>query len=59
HEEIVEYRANWQAQIGAGPATTDGIASAAVPDQFGMVTGGDLPPLPAPQLPNARLRPRG
>lgn len=59
HEEIVEYRANWQAQIGAEPATSDESSNAAVPDQFGTVTGGDLPPLPAPQLPNARLRPRG
>lgn len=44
HEEIVEYRALWEAGD----------------DRFGAVTGyqGAVPRLPAPVLPNARLKPR-
>jgi redox-sensitive bicupin YhaK (pirin superfamily) len=53
HEEIARYRANWQAQIGAGPAGPEPGS------QFGDVVGNTLEPLPAPVLPNARLRPRG
>jgi redox-sensitive bicupin YhaK (pirin superfamily) len=53
HEEIVEYRAAWQREIGAEGAGDDG--------RFGPVvefTNGDGP-LPAPVLPQVRLRPRG
>ncbi|MFD1505776.1 pirin family protein [Georgenia yuyongxinii] len=50
HEEIVQARAQWQAAI-AGEA--DGVA------RFGRVTGYDGGPLPAPELPNVRLKPRG
>ncbi|MCG2621879.1 pirin family protein [Arthrobacter sp. I2-34] len=56
HEEVVQYRANWQSQIGAVPV------GPGVPEegsQFGTVVGDTLDPLPAPVLPNARLRPRG
>jgi redox-sensitive bicupin YhaK (pirin superfamily) len=44
HDEIAEYRAQWQAGD----------------DRFGAVTGyrGAVPRLPAPGLPNARLKPR-
>jgi redox-sensitive bicupin YhaK (pirin superfamily) len=56
HEEIVRFRANWQAQFEpAGP----GGDPADDPDQFGTVVGGALSALRAPALPNARLRPRG
>ena len=51
HDEVVAFRANYQAGIGAEAGGDD-------PGQFGEVTGGDLAPLPAPELPNARLRPR-
>ncbi|HWM72443.1 MAG TPA: pirin family protein [Nocardioides sp.] len=49
HEEIVAFREEWQAQIVAG-ALTDG--------RFGIPMGDVLPPIPAPELPNARLRER-
>ena len=49
HDEVVEARARWQAAI-AGDA--DGLG------RFGEVTGYPGPALPAPELPNVRLRPR-
>jgi redox-sensitive bicupin YhaK (pirin superfamily) len=59
HEEIVAFRDEWQAQIAAGDG--DGV----VPDsqqvrdgRFGIVVDDHLPPIPAPALPNARLRER-
>jgi hypothetical protein len=54
HEEIVAFRANWQARIGAALAG----AAAADPEQFGLPVGDTLPPIPAPPLPNVTLRPR-
>jgi redox-sensitive bicupin YhaK (pirin superfamily) len=50
HDEIVEYRAHWQA---------DGIARRSAGGWFGVVEGFDGDPLPAPMLPNVRLAPRG
>ncbi|WP_223162665.1 pirin family protein [Nocardioides antri] len=57
HEEVVGFRAEWQDQI-----TRDG---AVVPDssdvadgRFGIVAGDHLRPIPAPELPNARLKER-
>ncbi|KAA1419706.1 pirin family protein [Nocardioides humilatus] len=57
HDEIVAFRQAWQAQI-----TRDG---AVVPDssdvadgRFGIVAGDHLRPIPAPELPNARLKER-
>ena len=49
HEEIVAFRDSWQEQL-AGGGYADG--------RFGVPTGNDLPPIPAPALPNARLRER-
>jgi redox-sensitive bicupin YhaK (pirin superfamily) len=46
HDEIVGYREEWQAQVTAG---SDG--------RFGLVDN-PLPPIPAPPMPNARLRER-
>ncbi|WP_314193068.1 pirin family protein [uncultured Arthrobacter sp.] len=62
HEEVVAYRAAWQAEIGAEPA--DAPAGNTYPDgapfpRFGPFPEGYPAPLPAPALPNARLRPRG
>ena len=49
HEEVVEWRDRWQEQI------TDG---GLVDGWFGVPVGDELPPIPAPPLPNARLRER-
>jgi redox-sensitive bicupin YhaK (pirin superfamily) len=50
HEEIVRFRDEWQADVVAG-ARDDG--------RFGLVTGYDGRPLPAPELPGVRLKLRG
>ena len=57
HEEVVAFRREWQEQITA--------SGAVVPDsqdvsdgRFGIVTGDHLPPIPAPPLPNVRLKER-
>ena len=49
HEEVVEWRSAWQDQI------TDGRLS---DGWFGIPVGDERPPIPAPPLPNARLRER-
>ena len=49
HEEIVGFRAEWQAQID-GDRLNDG--------RFGIPVDDPLPPIPAPELPNTRLRER-
>jgi hypothetical protein len=54
HDEIVRYRADWQALIAAAP----GAAGRPVPDRFALPTGDRLHPIPAPPMPNATLRPR-
>jgi quercetin 2,3-dioxygenase len=59
HEEVVAYRDEWQRQLtrGGGPVVTD---SQDVADgRFGVVVGDHLPPIPAPPLPQVRLRSRG
>jgi redox-sensitive bicupin YhaK (pirin superfamily) len=50
HEEVVAFRNQWQADV---IETTDAAG------RFGTVAGYDGRPLPAPALPNVRLRPRG
>ncbi len=52
HEEIVEYRRQWQAEIAAFAA---GAPAGTV---FGRVDGYPGKPLPAPEMPGIRLRPR-
>lgn len=49
HDEIVAVRAEWQADV---------VADADRAGRFGHVDGYDGSPLPAPELPNVRLRPR-
>jgi len=49
HEEIVGFREEWQAQID-GDRLNDG--------RFGIPVDDPLPPIPAPELPNARLKER-
>jgi redox-sensitive bicupin YhaK (pirin superfamily) len=51
HEEIVTYRRAWEAEI-------DGAGTGGRP-MFGLPVSDPEPPLPAPVLPNARIRPRG
>ncbi|CAM3334693.1 pirin family protein [Nocardioides dubius] len=57
HEEIVGFREEWQAQIIRDGALIPDSREAA-PGRFGVVSGQPLPPIPAPPLPNARLRER-
>ncbi len=53
HEEIVAFRATWQAAIGDGPSGGfDAVTS------FTLPTGQVDPPLPAPVLPTVALKPR-
>jgi hypothetical protein len=64
HEEVVRYRCDWQAEIGAEAAIRAGPAEDVVGlgtphPRFGRFPDGEPPPLPAPELPNARMRPRG
>ena len=58
HDEIAAYRAEWQAQIApAGEVVADSQQMA--DGRFGVVIGDHLPPIPAPELPGVRLKPRG
>ena len=57
HEEIVAFREEWQGQItahGAVVADSQQLSDG----RFGIVVGDHLPPIPAPALPNARLKER-
>jgi hypothetical protein len=57
HEEIVAFREEWQAQIApSGDLVAD--SQQVAPGRFGIVVDDHLPPIPAPGLPNARLRSR-
>jgi Pirin-related protein len=49
HEEVVGFRTEWQRDV-IGGADADG--------RFGIVAGYDGRPLPAPELPTVRLKPR-
>lgn len=49
HDEIAEWRAQWQHEVVAG---ADPVG------RYGRVVGYPGAPLPAPELPNVRLRPR-
>ncbi|MGF3056109.1 pirin family protein [Microbacterium sp. YY-01] len=55
HDEVVEYRRRYQAELGFEPRHPD---DAGKPPLFGDFPAGQRPPLPAPPLPNVRLRPR-
>ncbi len=50
HEEIVAFRDDWMRDVIDTPDSTG---------RFGLVDGYDGPALPAPELPNVRLTPRG
>ena len=49
HEEVVAFRSAWMEQLADG-RYADG--------RFGIPIGTDQPPIPAPELPNARLKER-
>jgi hypothetical protein len=49
HDEIVEARRSWMQEVAA-PELAD--------RRYGRIPNDPLPPLPAPELPNVRLRPR-
>jgi quercetin 2,3-dioxygenase len=53
HDEVVAFREEWQSQV-------DGVVDSQEvrPGRYGVVVGDHLPPIPAPPLPNARLRER-
>ncbi|GAA3866298.1 pirin family protein [Streptomyces sedi] len=55
HDEIVEYRRRYQAELGFEPADP---LDAGKPALFGEFPPDQLPPLPAPPLPNSRMVPR-
>ena len=63
HEEIVAFRAAWQEQIGRPEqpeqpsGSGDGAAPVAAPS-YGLPQDDPGDPLPAPVLPNVRIRPR-
>jgi redox-sensitive bicupin YhaK (pirin superfamily) len=57
HEEIVQFRDDWQAQITAGDEVVSDSQLLAA-GRFGVVVDEHLPPIPAPSLPNARLKER-
>ncbi|MBD7951489.1 pirin family protein [Oerskovia rustica] len=74
HDDVAAARADWMAQVEVSPAALeDGAAAAPVPvpgdggtryapgasgRRFGEVVGYDGGPLPAPVLPDVRLKPR-
>jgi hypothetical protein len=49
HDEIVEFRRLWESEV---------IADGDEDGRFGRVRGYDGGALPAPELPNVRLKPR-
>ena len=51
HDEIVAYRRAWEEEING--------ADAGERPMFGLPASDPEPPLPAPVLPNARIKPRG
>ena len=58
HEEIVAFRAEWQEQISRDGAVVRDSQDVAA-GRFGVVLDDHLPPIPAPEMPQVRLRPRG
>jgi redox-sensitive bicupin YhaK (pirin superfamily) len=57
HDEVVQARADWMAQITDRNGTIQD-SSEVYDGRFGIVTGDHLPPIPAPRLPTATLKPR-
>jgi redox-sensitive bicupin YhaK (pirin superfamily) len=58
HEEVVGFRDAWQAAITDADGAVVADSQLVGDSRFGVVVGDHLPPIPAPALPGARLRPR-
>jgi len=58
HEEIVAFRQEWQDQITRGGTEVVGDSQDVLDGRFGIVRDNHQAPIPAPPLPNARLRSR-
>ncbi|UAL30318.1 pirin family protein [Nocardioides rotundus] len=57
HEEVVAFRQEWQDQITRDGSVIQDSQDVA-PGRYGVVVDDHLAPIPAPDLPNARLRER-
>jgi redox-sensitive bicupin YhaK (pirin superfamily) len=57
HDEVVSAREDWMAQITDNNGTIQD-SSQIYDGRFGIVPGDHLPPIPAPTVPHARLKPR-
>jgi len=57
HDEVVQAREDWMAQITDNNGTLQD-SSEIYDGRFGIVEGDHLPPIAAPALPNAKLKPR-
>ena len=55
HDEVVQAREDWMAQITDNNGTLQD-SSEIYDGRFGIVEGDHLPPIPAPALPNAKLK---
>lgn len=58
HADIAEARADWMAQVTDNTGLLED-SSEVYDGRFGVVATDHLPPIPAPAMPNARLKPRG
>jgi redox-sensitive bicupin YhaK (pirin superfamily) len=58
HDDVVQAREEWQAQITRAGSVVDDTQEIA-DGRFGVVVGDHLAPIPAPPLPTARLKARG
>ena len=57
HADVAGARADWMSQVTDHNGTLQD-SSEIYGGRFGIVSGDHLPPIPAPALPNARLKPR-
>jgi quercetin 2,3-dioxygenase len=57
HHEVAQARADWMAQITDNSGTIED-SSEVFDGRFGIVPGDHLPPIPAPSLPNIKLKAR-
>jgi quercetin 2,3-dioxygenase len=58
HDEVVGYRQEWQDQVTRGGGEVVEDSQDLAEGRFGVVEGNHQRPIPAPPLPNARLRSR-